>query len=339
MGEHVKKSAGRQKTWRVLITCVGRRVELVQAFREAGRLLRQPTMVYGTDVSWLAPAMHIVDRAVQIPPIENPRYIPSLLQLVEKQKIDLVVPTIDTDLPKLSAGREKFERLECRILVSPPETVEICQDKVKTFEWLTAAGLSTPATWTYEEFQKRRRFRFPYFIKPRFGSASLGARRVGSMEELWAFAPLVPNPLIQEFAEGVEHTLDVYLGFDGVVKCVVPRRRIDVRWGEVCKGQVVKDTGLMAVGRRVAEALPGPIGVWTVQTMRDRDGRIQVIEINPRFGGGAPLSIAAGAHFPKWLLTELQGRRPRIAFDGFTDGMQMLRYDQSVFGVGLEDHR
>lgn len=330
-----RKTGNRKKTWRVLFTCIGRRVELVQAFRDAGRRLGQKVVIYGTDISWLAPAMHVVDHPVQVPPIKSPHYIPFLLQLVKKDRIDLVVPTIDSDLFKLSAARKKFEKARSQILVSPPETIEACQDKIKTFKVLTDAGIPTPSTRTYDVFRKKRNLRFPYFMKPRFGSAGLGTQRIDSPTQLRAVAPLVHEPIIQEFVDGVEHTLDVYLGLEGVVRCVVPRRRIDVRWGEVAKGQTVKDPNLMATGRRVAQTLTGPIGVWTVQTIRDKKGRILVIEINPRFGGGVPLSIAAGAHFPKWLLSELQGRRPRITFDGFTDGMQMLRYDQSVFGVNL----
>jgi carbamoyl-phosphate synthase large subunit len=99
----------------------------------------------------------------------------------------------------------------------------------------------------------------------------------------------------------------------------------------VSKALVVKDPSVMAVGRRVVEVLGECRGVVTVQCMVTVDRRIRVIEINPRFGGGAPLAIHAGADFPKWILAERIGRKPRIRPAGFRDDVAMLRYDESVF--------
>jgi carbamoyl-phosphate synthase large subunit len=61
------------------------------------------------------------------------------------------------------------------------------------------------------------------------------------------------------------------------------------------------------------------------------DKKIKFIEINPRFGGGAPLSIKAGANFPKWILAEVIRKKPQIKFDGFKDGLTMLRYDAEIW--------
>jgi carbamoyl-phosphate synthase large subunit len=129
----------------------------------------------------------------------------------------------------------------------------------------------------------------------------------------------------------VEHTLDVYAGLDGVPRCVVPRRRLEVRTGEVSKAVIVKDRNLIAVGCRVVEALGKCRGVVTVQCMVTESGRIRVIEINPRLGGGAPLSIHAGADFPLWIMAEHLGRKVRVSSATYRNGAVMLRYDQSVF--------
>ena len=72
----------------------------------------------------------------------------------------------------------------------------------------------------------------------------------------------------------------------------------------------------------------------TLQLFLTGDDKVKFIEINPRFGGGAPLSIRAGANFPKWILQELSGQKPRIRFDGFKDNLIMLRYDSEVWLEG-----
>jgi carbamoyl-phosphate synthase large subunit len=168
-------------------------------------------------------------------------------------------------------------------------------------------------------------------MKPRRGSASKGNYEITNRDELRVLGRRVPQAIVQEFVRGVEHTLDVYCGLDGVPRCAVPRRRLEVRGGEVVKAVVVKDAAMIDVGCRVAEALGECMGVVTIQLIQTPHGELRVIEINPRFGGGVPLAIQAGADFPKWLLQSAIGKTPRIRRDGFRDGESMLRYDDSVF--------
>jgi carbamoyl-phosphate synthase large subunit len=178
---------------------------------------------------------------------------------------------------------------------------------------------------------RRGELTWPCFLKRWDGSASRDNAVVHSPSEMRFFARRIPHAICQEFVEGTEYTCDAYVDFDKQVRCIVPRRRIEVRAGEVSKGQVVKHRDIMGQARKVVELLGAGPGVITLQLFVTNDGRIKFTEINPRFGGGAPLSIQAGADFPKWILQELTGRRPHIAFDDFTDGLVMLRYDAEVW--------
>jgi carbamoyl-phosphate synthase large subunit len=136
---------------------------------------------------------------------------------------------------------------------------------------------------------------------------------------------------VQEFIDGTEYTCDVYVDFEMNIRCVVPRKRIETRSGEVSKGQAVKNLRIMNKCKKLVEKLGAGPGIITIQLFLNSNGKIKFIEINPRFGGGAPLSIKAGANFPKWILQELLGQRPNINFDGFEDGLIMLRYDSEVW--------
>jgi carbamoyl-phosphate synthase large subunit len=313
---------------------VGRRIELLRAFREAADVLAIDLTLHGADINHTAPAMHFVDHAHLVPRIDTRRHIPALLELVADEKIDAVIPLIDSDLAALSRARKRFDAHGANVIISDPDVIRVCADKLLTFEALSAAGIDTPRTWPVVDAVKRRKHAFPYFFKPRRGSAGQGLFRVNDLAELKVFARREPDAIVQEFIEGVEHTLDVYTGLDGKPKCVVPRRRLEVRTGEVSKGLVVKDPRIMAVGRAVVEALGRCRGVITVQCMVAPRGRVCVIEINPRLGGGAPLSIAAGAHFPKWLMAELLGIPVRGGYERYRDNLAMLRYDESVFVNG-----
>jgi len=137
-------------------------------------------------------------------------------------------------------------------------------------------------------------------------------------------------------ASGEEHTVDILIGRGGEVLCAVPRRRIEVRGGEVSKGVTVRNPAIEDVAVRLAGALPGAFGVINVQLFHDANGEIAVLEINARFGGGYPLSARAGANYPRWILESLCGLESTARSDQWQSGLTMLRYDAEVF-VRMEE--
>ena len=319
---------------RVLFTCVGRRVELIRAFERAGDELGVDLEIHGADASRLTPAMQLVEQPHVVPAIASGQYVDALTDIVRRRNIGLLVPLLDSELLLIAEARDRFAALGCRAMISTSAVIETCQDKLATFRALQNAGIDTPQTWSFVIVAEARRQQFPYYLKPRRGSAAKGNYIIRDADELMVLGKRVPGAIVQEYVEGEEYTLDVYTGLDGVARCVVPRKRLEVRTGEVSKGLVVKNPEIMAVGERVAKMLGECRGVITVQCIVTPQGRIRVIEINARFGGGVPLAIHAGADFPKWILQEHLGRRPRIHATGFRDGVAMLRFDESVFVNG-----
>jgi len=182
---------------------------------------------------------------------------------------------------------------------------------------------------------KAKRLRYPLFLKPWDGSASKGNRKANNKKELEFYGKRIKNCIVQEFIDGQEYTCDVYVDNDMKVRCVVPRKRIEVRGGEVSKGQVAKDPVIMNAAKQVVEALGAGAGVITIQLIKNKR-TITVIEFNARIGGGAPLGIKAGADYPKWILQELTSKKTRIKFDDFKDKLIMLRYDSEVFLLDQE---
>ncbi len=326
----------RRKPIRILFTCAGRRIELIRAFEKAGKALNVKLEIHGADASRLSPALQIVKHAHIVPAIATGRYIEAILRLVRRENIDLLIPLLDSELPDIAQAREQFAKLGCTALISSPQVVQTCRDKMATFRALQAAGIDTPQTWPWIAMVDQKQHSFPYYLKPRHGSAAKGNFIIRDLDELRVLGCRVPDAIVQEFIDGDEYTLDVYTGMDGVTRCVVPRRRLEVRTGEVSKGIVDKNREIMAVGKRVAKILGECRGVITVQLIVTPQRQTRVIEINPRFGGGVPLAIHAGADFPKWILQEFLGRRPRISPTGFRDGIAMLRFDDSVFVSGAK---
>lgn len=318
----------------MLFTCIGRRVSLLGSFRRAAKQLKINAVFLGTDTTELSPALQLCDRRFGVKPTTHPGYIKQLLSIVKANRVELLIPTVDLDLKCLSQNIPKFAALGCRVLVSAPEVIDICQDKRKTYHFLVKNGFDTPLTMSIRSVLAKKKIKWPCFLKPWDGYAGRGNAVVNNRNELLLYSKRIPNPICQELVKGTEYTCDVYVDFSLEVRCVVPRRRIEVRAGEVSKGQVVKNIGIISEATSLVEKLGAGPGVITLQLFLTGDGKVKFIEINPRFGGGMPLSIKAGADFPKWILQELTGGKPNIHPDDLKDGLIMLRYDSEVWLEG-----
>ncbi len=315
----------------VLFTCIGRRVSLLESFRRAAKQLKINAAFFGTDTTDLSSALQLCDEGFLVKPTTHPGYIKQLLSIVKASRVKLLVPTVDLDLKVLARNKPKFTAAGCHVLVSAPEVVDICQDKRRMHRFLAKNGFDTPPTMSVRSALSKGKLNWPCFLKPWNGSAGKQNTIVNNRRELLFYAKRIPNAICQEFIKGTEYSCDVYIDFGMKVRCVVPRKRIEVRAGEVSKGQVVKNPRIMSQAAMLAETLGAGPGVITLQLFLTDDNRVKFIELNPRFGGGAPLSIKAGADFPKWILQEALDKKPNIRFDDFKDDLIMLRYDSEVW--------
>lgn len=330
--ENRAKKQGRQETdmgeTNILILSAGRRVELTMAFRTARDRLGIYGNVLAADCSPLAPALYFADGHAIVPRIsEGSDYVEAIVDICRNEDISLVVPTIDTELQLLADNREYIEsRGGCKVLISDPEVVRICRNKIKTQMFFEEHGFLVPHLYIDKELE-RGDYEFPLFIKPLDGSSSIDAYKVESEEELRMYMDLIDKPMVQAYMEGEEYTIDCFLDFDSNLLSLVPRIRIATRSGEIAKGKVVRDEEIYRdVSRLMAELKP--IGHITVQCRKTKRG-IEYIEINPRFGGGAPMSIMAGADSCEKLYRLLRGEKLEYSDDWRSD-ITFLRFDAAI---------
>jgi carbamoyl-phosphate synthase large subunit len=308
----------------VLITSASRKVLLVRAFRDA--LARWDSgQVFAADISPLSAALHDADGARIIPRSDSDSFIDVLLRVCEQDRIGLLVPTRDEELPVLASARERFLEAGTLVLVSAPECVDICLDKVRFLTAVHDAGLDAPLVYAGPDAT-----RFPAFVKPRRGRGGHGATKVSSPAELAAvLAALGDDALIQEFVSAPEFTIDVFLDLDGTPISCVPRERIAVLAGESIVSRTVRDPDLTEATLRLCQAI-GLVGHITVQAFRTPD-RVEFIEINPRYGGASNLGFEAGARTPDYALSLAHGVRPEPRLDAYEVGLTMLRYTTDLF--------
>ena len=311
----------------ILISSAGRRVGLIEAFRSSLDRLEVAGSIVASDMSTLAPARHVADSAVTVPPASSEEFVPTLLEICERERVSLVIPTIDPELTALARAKAAFASLGTTVAISDPETIAVSADKNRTHEWLTGHGFPTVKQTRLADFEAEDGGQpFPIVVKPARGSASVGVRVIESPAELgWLSGE---DYVVQSRAPGSEYTTDVYVDGAGRVRATVPRERLEVRAGEVSKGRTVRHAALEELVANIAASLPGAYGALNVQAFVS-DDEINVIEINPRFGGGFPLAHRAGADMPGWLICERLGRPIHVG--DWQSALVMIRYDDAVY--------
>ena len=309
----------------ILFTGVGRRIELLQAFRNAALVLNKDLKIYGADMAGTAPALAYCDYVRRVVAMKDPGYIQNLLDICITNHINLLIPTIDTDLLVLSENKERFEEIGTRVMISAPEMIRICRDKNNTSQFFVDCGLHAPMPVNdWQEYKSG----YPAFIKPKDGSSSINAFKVENEEELEVYAGQVEDYIVQPFISGHEYTIDIFCDWNGNSISIVPRERLQVRAGEVLKTQICMDQTMIEESKALCKAFK-PCGPMTVQLIRDNAGVDWFIEINPRFGGGAPLSMKAGARSAEAILKLMDGEVIEYCTE-ISDGAIYSRFDQSV---------
>ncbi|HEY8464811.1 MAG TPA: ATP-grasp domain-containing protein [Bacillota bacterium] len=312
----------------ILFTAIGRRVELVQAFKNSYLQNKVQARILGVDSNpALAPAGYFVDAIFKIPRFNQAGYVNSLLQICRQEKVNLIIPLYEPEFLILDQNRDQFTKIGTVVLLSARETIKICADKLGTYQFFSKRGINTPKTWQLTN--KLACDQFPLFVKPRFGMGSKGVYKVTSQSELEFLANRASDLIVQEYIGGTEYTLDTLSDLNGKALAVVPRERIEVRAGEVVKSRTVNRPDLVNQGKHIVENL-GVIGPATVQCIDD-GLMVYWIEVNPRFGGGVPLSIQAGVDYPYLLYRMRNGEPIQPLLGKYQTDLTMLRYDQSVY--------
>lgn len=315
----------------ILLLSAGRRVELFQAFKCELNKRGLNAAVFATDLNpKMSAACQVADQAFAMPRVTDETYMRKLLDLCELQGIGLVIPTIDTELLSLAQARADFAERGIHLVISDEELVKICRDKRQTVDLFESLDIANP------KVLDREKLTFPCFAKPYDGSRSVGAAKLAQASDLTEGMRVDPKLMFMEYMDHSfdEYTVDAYYDRAGDLKCLVPRLRLEVRDGEISKGVTRKNHVYEYLRDRLVK-VKGACGCLTIQLFSHPEGiRYAALEINPRFGGGYPLSYSAGANYPGWLIDEYLLNQQVPFFDGWESDLLMLRYDTQVLVHG-----
>lgn len=262
--------------------------------------------VFSADVDPYAAGLYLVDddRRLIIPRGDADSYAASVLRVCERLGIAVLIPTVDSELIPLAEARRTFAAIGTELVLASEETLRMCLDKW-ALHLRCEGAVRVPRSLLADADFDPSLPELPVIVKPRVGSGSRGIRLVDDRAELGRL-DRDGTLLVQENLPGPEYSLDVLARSDGRVIAVVPRARLKVDSGIAVTGRTVHDEALQEIGRQVAERI-GLTSVANVQVKGAVDGEPALLEVNPRFPGTMPLTVASGINMPKLCVDDALG--------------------------------
>lgn len=312
----------------ILILSSGTRNKIVQYFKET---LSGKGKVICTDMSILAPSIYEADQYYIVPRMTAPGYLDVILDICEKEKIDGVLSLIDPELSLLARNKDKFEAVGTTVIGSSYELCEMSLDKFEMFKWLINHGYKCAKSYmdkeTFFADVAAGKAKYPVFVKPARGSASIAISKVYDKETVELLFAHDENLMIQEFLDGQEIGADVYIDMiSGEVVSIFTKKKIKMRAGETDKAVSFKDEKLFELIRKfVSEA--GYRGQIDIDIF-DIDGEYYISEINPRFGGGYPHAYESGCNHMKLITDNLEGNSNKPEIGIYKSGIYMMKYNE-----------
>ena len=311
--------------------------------------MQEGDKIVATDMQLSAPALQVADVKLQVPAVYAEDYIDKTLDICKEYSIDALISLNDLELPILAEQKARFEALGVKVIVSDPQVIDIAFDKFKTAQWIESIGLNAPKTYvtlaSAKEALSKGEITFPLFMKPRWGSGSIGLESIADMEELDVYYNLLMKKIkksilatasvgneyimIQEKLGGNEFGLDVMNDLEGNNVAVSVKQKLAMRAGETDKAITVDLPEVREMGAKIGRNLKH-IGNLDVDIMQRANGDYCVLELNPRFGGGYPFSYEAGVNMPLAILKWLRGENVDTAILQPTYGKSFAKNDYLV---------
>lgn len=312
----------------ILILSAGTRNKVVQYFKKA---LSGKGLVIATDCSNLAPAIYDADKYYIVPRMTDDGYLDVILDICKNEKITGVLSLIDPELSLLANNVEKFESVGTIVIGSSYELCERSLDKYEMYKWLVENDYKCAKSYMdKDEFfadLDNETAKFPVFVKPARGSASISISKVTDRETVDLLFAHEDGLMIQEFLDGQEIGADVYIDMiTGEVVSIFTKKKIKMRAGETDKAVSFKDEKLFELIKEfvIRAGYRGQIDI----DIFDINGEYYISEVNPRFGGGYPHAYESGSDHMSLIVNNLEGKANKSVIGNYRENTYMMKYNE-----------
>ena len=228
----------------------------------------------------------------------HPKYVDRLIEICKKEKCTALFPGLNVELTPLSDNIERFRRNDIVPIVSDPAVINICEDKLKTNEFLKRNNFHAPKTYRLKDYSFE--LDFPVVLKPQKGGCrSIGVHEARDRAEFERIKATIDtdNCLVQEQIDGDEYTCGTVTLDKRCIGAILMKR--ELRAGDTYKAFVTKDEKLSDFVKTVIDILK-PFGACNVQ-LKLKGNVPYIFEVNARCSGTTASRALAGFNEPKMI--------------------------------------
>ena len=227
-----------------------------------------------------------------IPDISSEQCVSKLNELIKKYQINYLYPAHDMVIDFL-IDNKKYIKSE--IILPDSKIVRLIRSKKRTYTYFNNI---IPTPKLIENFNNINSF--PIFIKPDEGFGSRGAELINSKANLYEHIKKIKNPIFLEFLPGKEYTIDCFSSKRNGLIFSSARERKRIRMGTSLNGTLVSQ-GLQKEFENFAKIIFESLkifGAWFFQMKEASNGKLTLLEIEPRIAGTMALNRVRGINFP-----------------------------------------
>jgi carbamoyl-phosphate synthase large subunit len=291
-------------------------------------LARKDVELFSTDLRNMSSGLVYTKNHFKVSHAMDKNYIQQMLSISIENNIRYIFPVSDAECKKLAKNKHLFDKVGTKILSSNYNIVELCCDKLKTYDFLKMIGIKTPLTWAYTPKNTEN---FPIVLRTRYAGTKRKALEylLDEVDYNYHGMKIKSEKVLSGVVEGREFTIDVLSDMSGKVIKVSPRERTYVLNGNTKIGTIVHSEKMVKEVSKIAEGL-GLVGITCIQCISNNTGN-HYFEINPRVGSGLDLTIKSGLDFPSMLIDINEGKDiSHLLSKKPKDKLTMIRYQDCI---------
>ena len=234
-------------------------------------------------------------RKIKILPANNKNFISNIKNIIKKLKIDILVPSVDEELVKLSDL--KNNKNEIKIIIPNKIFIKKMINKYDCFDYLKNKNIKIPETFYYD---KNKSIKFPVIAKPTIGRGSRSVEKLNNKQEIENYNKIKKkNFIIQKFIEGREYTVFVF--------SIKKENILDIIPVKVLKKKGITIVGISEKNKKIESYVRNfdnkfdANGPYNLQCIQKKNGEVFLIEINPRISTTFCLILKSGFNFKKFI--------------------------------------
>jgi carbamoyl-phosphate synthase large subunit len=289
------------------------------------KALNKKHFIVAVDSNNLAPGLYMANQAYVVPLANDAEFIPKVLEICRRNEVPLIIPTVSEELAPFAKNIEVFEKKGIRVIVSNEKSIEIANDKLKTYDFFKGEDFCP-------EIYSDQNPKFPCVVKP---TNSRGSRGFYICDDNAALQVALQKnqregyiSVVMECLKGMEYSVYGLSDLTGQPLVSVANKRIRAI-GESKVAKVVFSPEINELAIKIAKKL-NLTGPWNVQLMGS-DCCFKLVEVNPRVAGSLSLIIAAGLKYVDLMIKIFTGENIDADELKYQAGIIMTRYNEEIF--------